>query len=100
MRLLPAPILTVLLAATAAYPANLDISQLPAEDIRKGVAVLGENGDFLWAFESAAQPTLFVDGRQMGPMKRTGAAGVWTYSGKLPTGTSHAFYYMVGGQRV
>jgi hypothetical protein len=70
-----------------------------SEDIKKGVAVLGEAGDFLWAFESAKQPLLFVDGQQMGPMKRTGA-GPWTFSGKLKTGTSHFFYYMVDGQKV
>src|SRR3954447_15451280 len=96
MRFLP----FLLLAASAAYPAKLELSQLPAEDIRKGVAVLGENGDFLWAFESARQPTLFVDDQKMPPMKRAAAGGPWTYSGKLKTGTSHYFYYMVDGQKV
>jgi enterochelin esterase-like enzyme len=33
-------------------------------------------------------------------MKRAGAKGPWTYSGKLKIGTSHSFYYMVDGQRV
>src|SRR5436190_7889689 len=84
MRVLP----ILLLTAAAVCGAKLDISQLPAEDIRKGVAVLGENGDFLWAFESAKQPTLFVDDQRMGRMKRSGANGPWTYSGKLKTGTS------------
>jgi enterochelin esterase-like enzyme len=92
----------LLIAALAWLPARsapLDISQLPADDIRKGVAVLGEAGNFLWAFESTSQPALFVDGERMGPMKRTAAAGPWTYSGKLKTGTSHSFYYMVDGKR-
>ena len=92
-------LLVALAACLPACPANLDISQLPADDIKKGVAVLGEAGDFLWAFESAKQPVLFVDGQQMGPMKRAGA-GPWTFSGKLKTGTSHSFYYMVDGQKV
>jgi len=82
------------------FSANLDIGQLPAEDIKKGVAVLGEKGDFLFAFESASQPTLFVDGQQVGPMQRSAATAPWTYSGKLATGTSHNFYYMVDGKRV
>src|SRR3954447_23604670 len=95
MRFLP----FLLLAASAAYPAKLELSQLPAEDIKKGVAVLGENGEFLFAFESARQPTLFVDDQKMPAMKRAGA-GPWTYSGRLKTGTAHNFYYMVDGQRV
>jgi enterochelin esterase-like enzyme len=94
LRLLP-----ILLLAAAAYSAPLDISQLPAEDIKKGVAVLAEKGDFLWAFESVKQPTLMVDGERMGPMKRSGANGPWTFTTKLKTGTSHNFYYLVDGQR-
>ena len=96
MRLLP----ILLLAATAAFSAKLDVSQLPAEDIKKGVAVLGENGDFLFAFESVKQPALFVDDQKMGAMKRSGASGPWTYSARLNTGVSHNFYYMVDGQRI
>ena len=94
---------TILLAALACLPAhaaNLNISQLPADDIKKGVAVLGEAGDFLFAFDSPAQPTLFVDGERMGPMKRSAPSAPWTYSGKLKTGISHSFYYMVDGKRV
>ena len=98
MRIRPA-LAAALVACFPAFPANLDISQLPSEDIKKGVAVLGEAGDFLWAFDSAKQPVLFVDGQQMGPMKRAGT-GPWTLSGKLKTGTSHSFYYMVDGQKV
>src|SRR5262245_34806203 len=92
-------LIAVALSLPARAAAKLDISQLPPEDIKKGVAVLGEGGDFLCAFESAKQPTLFVDGQRMGPMKRASASGPWTYSGKLKTGTSHSFYYMVDGQR-
>src|SRR3954471_13807949 len=79
--------------------AKLDVSQLPAEDIKKGVAVLGDGGDFLWAVEAVKQPALFVDGQRMGPMKRASTHGPWTYSGKLKTGTSHFFHYMIEGQR-
>jgi enterochelin esterase-like enzyme len=35
----------------------------------------------------------------MGAMKRAGPKGPWTYSGKLRTGTSHFFYYMVDGKK-
>jgi enterochelin esterase-like enzyme len=96
MRLFP----ILLLALTTVYSAPPDLSQLPADDIKKGVAVAGDNGDFLWAFESAKQPTLFVDDQRMPPMKRAAGKGPWTYSGRLKIGTSHSFYYMVDGQRV
>jgi len=90
----------MLLALTAVYSAPPTLSQLPAEDIKKGVAVAGDNGDFLWAFDSAKQPTLFVDDQHMPPMKRASAKGPWIYSGKLKIGVSHSFYYLVDGQRV
>ncbi|MES1258254.1 MAG: alpha/beta hydrolase-fold protein [Acidobacteriota bacterium] len=84
-------------AAIAAFP---DVSQLPAEDVKKGVALFSEGADFLWAFDSAKRPVLMVDGKPRGPMKRIGARGPWTYAGQLKTGTSHSFYYLVEGKRV
>jgi enterochelin esterase-like enzyme len=84
----------------SAPPPELDISQIPVEDVRKGVAVLGNGPDFLWAFESFRQPTLYVDGERVGTMKQANSKSVWLYSGKLRTGTSHSFYYMVDGKRV
>jgi enterochelin esterase-like enzyme len=80
-------------------PASLDISKLPPGDIKKGVAVMSEGPDFLFAIESAKQPALYIDGAAAGPMKSEGQDR-WTYSGKLNTGTSHSFYYMVDGQKV
>src|SRR5216684_6582 len=80
--------------------AKLDISQLSDADVKNGTAVASDGADFLFAIESARPPALFVDGQPLGPMKRDGKNGRWTYSGKLKTGTSHAFYYMVDGQRV
>jgi enterochelin esterase-like enzyme len=77
-----------------------DVSQLRAEDVKKGVAVLGVGSDFFWAFESEKQPILFVDGERVGPMKRARVGAVWTNTGKLKTGTSHSFYYLVDGKRV
>ena len=99
------PDLAVLLLLTltcqaAVPPRTLDVSQLPPDDIKKGVAVLGNGPDFLFAFESEKQPVLYIDGERMAAMKRAGAKGPWTYSGKLRTGTSHFFYYMVDGKRM
>ena len=33
-------------------------------------------------------------------MKRARAGAPWTYTGKIKTGTSHSFYYMVEGKKV
>ena len=79
--------------------AKLDISQMPDADIKKGTAVVSEGPDFLWAVEAEKQPILFVDDQRIGPLKRASKNNVWTYSGKLQTGTSHAFYYTVDGKR-
>ena len=94
---------TILLSLTcclAARPAAMDVSQLRTEDVKKGVAVLGIGPDFLWAFESEKRPALFIDGQPAPAMKRSGAKGPWIYTGKLKTGTSHSFYYMVDGKKV
>jgi enterochelin esterase-like enzyme len=91
--------LIAIVSCLPARPAKLDVSQLPDADVKKGVAVLSEGPDFLFAIESAKQPTLYIDGQPAGRMQRSGHDR-WTYSGKLKTGISHAFYYMVDGQKV
>jgi enterochelin esterase family protein len=93
----------ILLALTCAFgarPATLDVSQLRAEDVKKGVAVLGIGSDFLWAFESEKQPALYIDDQPAPAMTRIRPDAPWTYAGKLKTGTSHSFYYMVDGRKV
>ena len=94
--------LALLFAFALAVPgvaAKLDISQMPDADIKKGTAVVSEGPDFLWAVEAEKQPILFVDDQRIGSLKRLSKNGVWTYTGKLQTGTSHAFYYMMDGKR-
>jgi enterochelin esterase-like enzyme len=83
-----------------ARSAALEVSQLKAEDVKKGVAVLSVGPDFLWAVEAASRPVLYVDGQVLGQMKQSRGTGPWVYQGKLATGTSHSFYYMVGGKKV
>jgi enterochelin esterase family protein len=93
-------VLLALTCAAAARPATLDVSQLRSEDVKKGVAVLGIGADFLWAFESEKQPALYIDDQPAPAMTRTRPDAPWTYAGKLKTGTSHSFYYMVDGKKV
>ncbi len=89
--------LVVLGVCVSAWGAAPEVSALRAEDVKKGVAVAGVGPDFLWAVEAGSRPVLYVDGRALGPMKKAG--GTWTFRGKLQTGTSHSFYYMVEGKK-
>jgi enterochelin esterase-like enzyme len=93
-------LLLALTCSVAARPAALDVSQLRAEDVKKGVALLEDGPDFLWAFESEKRPILYIDGQAAPPMKRAKTNGPWTYAGRLKTGTSHSFYYMVDGKKI
>ncbi len=68
-------------------------------DIKKGTAVVSEGPNFLWAVEADKQPILFVDDQRTGALKRASKSSVWIYSGKLQTGTSHSFYYLIDGKR-
>ncbi len=74
-------------------------ASLGAAEIKKGVAVLGEGPDFLWAVESAAPPTLYVDDEPVANMIRLGSTNLWFHAGLLQTGTSHAFHYLTGDTR-
>lgn len=49
-------ILLALSMVFPAGPAELDVSQLKPEGVKKGVAVLEDGPDFLRAFESATHP--------------------------------------------
>jgi len=48
---------------------------------------------FLFAIDSTKKPELFIDSEPAGPMQRARTAS--DYSGKLKTGRSHSFYYMI-----
>ncbi len=74
------------------------VASLGTAEIQKGTAVLGEGPDFLWAVESDKAPSLYIDDQPAGPMKQAAGGKLWFYAGKLETGTSHAFYYLVDGQ--
>src|SRR5579862_8671686 len=92
--------LLALTAWSVARPAPLDVAQLKPDDVKKGVAVLEDAPDFLFAFESDKRPALYIDGQPAGAMKRARPGSPWVYQAKLPTGTSHFFYYMVDGRKV
>ena len=66
--------------------------------LKKGTAVLGEAGDFVWAVASDRQPVLRIDfGEPLTPRK---AGGLWVYQGKLRTGTAHKSEWFVDGKSI
>ena len=67
-------------------------------DIKKGLAFVGDGPDFLWAVESKSKPTLFVDDEARPGMKQIKGSDIWIETGKLTTGRSHAFHYMIDGK--
>ncbi|MCU1272577.1 MAG: hypothetical protein JWO48_8 [Bryobacterales bacterium] len=73
-------------------------ASLGEDQINKGVAFAGDGPDFIWAVQSEARPTLYVEDRVAGEMMAAGG-NLWFYAGTLQTGTVHGFYYLVNGVR-
>jgi enterochelin esterase-like enzyme len=96
---LPAPRLIELARKKPHDFADAARASLGDEKIKKGTAFAGEGPDFIWAFESDARPTLYVDGRAAGLMTRAGKSNLWYSIGKLQTGAVHGFYYEVNSAR-
>ena len=76
------------------------VATLGEERIRKGTAVIAQGADFLFAVESEAPPTLFVDDAERPAMQRIRDTNLWVARDKLRTGWSHRFHYMAGGNRL
>lgn len=68
-------------------------------DLKAGKAVAGYGPDFLWAIQSAPRPALFVDNVQGPAMSQISGTNLWFALGKMKTGTSHSFFYTIGGVR-
>ncbi len=75
------------------------IATLTDANIKKGSAIIGEGPNFLWMVESSGKPALFVDGEARPAMKQIKGTSLWLATGKLTTGTSHNFYYMIDGKK-
>lgn len=67
-------------------------------EIQKGTAFLGQGADSVWVVESAQRPTLIIDGQPAGTMTRLPGGDLWYSVGKLKTGTSHRYHYLVDGR--
>src|SRR5687767_12802795 len=60
-------------------------------EIKKGEAFNSNGPDFIFAVESAKPPTLIVDDKPLGVMRRISGSDLWFYTGHLAVGTSHRF---------
>lgn len=76
------------------------------EALRAGAAYAGEGAEFLFAVESGAEPRLLIDDEPQPPMRRVPGCpagvpgeGLWVAAAKLHTGRSHAFHYLLEGNR-
>src|SRR4051812_14339419 len=68
-----------------------------AEELKSGVAFNSNGPDFVFAVQTAKQPTLVIDEQPAVAMKRAG--DLWFYTGKLAIGTAHRFHYLVDGAK-
>lgn len=65
------------------------------DELKKGTAAAGYLGDFLWAVEAASRPALIVDDNARPEMRQVPGTNLWYAVGKLITGTSHRFHYVI-----
>lgn len=75
------------------------IESMGEENIVKGTAVLSQGQDFVFAVESTTVPTLFVDDKPIGKMRRVKGWHLWYYSVRLDAGRIHSFYYTIKDER-
>lgn len=113
LRTIPVLLMTLSLAQAEKVPASklLEMTRSGASDLeqtlrdtfgddalKKGTAVLGEAGDFVWAVASDRQPAIRIDfGEPLAPRK---VGSLWVYQGKLRTGTAHKAEWFVEGKSI
>ena len=67
-------------------------------DLTKGLAVISQGGDFLWALESTAPPLLVLDNDPPQKMQSIPGTSLWYLTGSWTPGTSHGFHYVIDGK--
>lgn len=69
---------------------------LGEDKIQKGAAAAGELGEFIFAVAAPSQPRLQIN--ENPPLPTVKAGGLWIYQGKLQTGTSYKYTWIVDGK--
>jgi enterochelin esterase-like enzyme len=75
------------------------LKRLGEAPIKSGEAFDSNGPDFVWAVESATQPTLVVDDQPAGAMRRIAGTNLWFHTRQLRVGTSHRFHYLIDGRK-
>ena len=78
---------------------ELLVKSLGDAEIKKGEAFNSNGADFLFAVETTKHPTLILDDKPAGEMRRSSGSDLWFYSAKLAVGTSHRFHYLIEGAK-
>jgi len=75
------------------------VKHLGEAQIKSGEAYNSNGPDFIWAVESASQPSIVIDDQPAGVMRRVARTNRWFHVGQLRVGTGHRFHYLVEGKR-
>jgi enterochelin esterase-like enzyme len=71
-------------------------SSLKDDDLKKGVAYIGDHEQMLFALDTDKTPSLVTDDDKPVPMARIDG-NLWTVVVRLTAGRSHSFHYMIDG---
>jgi enterochelin esterase family protein len=79
---------------------ELLVKHLGDAPIKSGEAFNSHGPDFVWAVESATQPSMVIDDQPAAaPMRRIAGSNLWFYIATLRVGTSHRFHYLINGAK-
>src|SRR5688500_14693161 len=68
--------------------------------IKSGEAYNSNGPDFIWAVESATEPSMILDDQPAPRMRRIAGSDLWFHTAQLRVGTSHRFHYLVNGAKL
>ncbi len=95
-----APELISLAQAHSASLADGINATFTAKELQEGTAWAGKGHDFFFALQSAAPPTLFIDGAPGPPMQPLSAGGLWYAVARIEElGALHSFDYQISGAK-
>jgi enterochelin esterase family protein len=75
------------------------VKHLGDAPIKSGEAYNSNGPDFIWAVESATQPSMILDDQPAGRMRRIAGSNLWFHTAQLRVGTSHRFHYVINGAK-
>jgi enterochelin esterase family protein len=75
------------------------VKHLGDAPLKSGEAYSSNGPDFIWAVESATEPSMILDDQPAPRMRRIAGSNLWFHTAQLRVGTSHRFHYLVNGAR-